>query len=134
MIRQLSVYMENKKGGTLEVLSLLSRSQINVLGLVSKDNTEFSTLRLILSDASAARRVLEEAGYLCNTSLVVGVELDDSPGALEAMLALIEHMNININYLYVGYARENGMPIIIVHCEYAQPVEEALNRAGYRTH
>lgn len=134
MIRQLSVYMENKKGGTLEVLSLLSRSQINVLGLVSKDNTEFSTLRLILSDVNAARQVLEEAGYLCNTSLVVGVELDDSPGALEAMLALIEHMNININYLYVGYARENGMPIIIVHCEYAQPVEEALNRAGYRTH
>ena len=134
MIDQLSIYLENEKGATLRVLSLLAQSGINVLGLSHKDDSEFGTLRLILSDPQLGKQVLEDAGYLCHAGHVIGVELDDTPGALERMLENIEDMNINIDYLYVGYARENNMPIIMIHCDYVETVQDTLRRRGYNVH
>lgn len=134
MIDQISVCLESEQGAILKVLSLLAKSDINVLGLCSKDNTEFGTLRLILSDTALGLDLLRSAGYVCRKSSVLGIELDDAPGALENMLACITRMNINIDYLYVGYARENGMPLIMVHCEYADAVEDTLRKNGYVVH
>lgn len=134
MIDQISVFMENEQGAILRALSLLAESNINVLGLCSKDNTEFGTLRLILSDTELGMQVLKDAGYVCRKSSVLGIELDDTPGALEKMLERIRYMNISIDYLYVGYARENGMPLIMVHCEFADAVEDSLRKDGYIVH
>ncbi len=134
MIDQLSIYLENKKGAVLRVLSLLAKSEINVLGLVHKDESEFGTLRLILSDPQLGKQVLQAEGYVCHAGRVIGVELDDAPGALERMLGSIEDMNINIDYLYVGYEREDNMPIIMIHCDYAETVQDTLRRKGYVVH
>lgn len=64
MIDQISIYLESEQGSMLRVQSLLAQSDINVLGLCSKDNTEFGTLRLILSDTDRAMNILKEAGYI----------------------------------------------------------------------
>lgn len=131
MIDQISVYMENGKGAVLRVLSTLSRANINVLGFVCKDNAEFSTLRLILDDTTLGIEALKAAGYVCKADSVIGVELEDKPGALEALLAHIESMNINIDYLYVGYARDGEVPLIMIRCGFVDVVEDNLKRNGY---
>lgn len=79
-----------------------------------------------LDNTALGLTVLKNAGYMCRKSTVLGIELDDTPGALEKMLERIRYMNINIDYLYVGYARENGMPLIMVHCDYSDAVENSL--------
>lgn len=131
MIDQLSVYTENKKGTARKIFSELRKADINVLGFVNNDSGEFGTVRLILSDTQAAYECLTQAGYLCRTGHVLGVELEDNPGALENLLAHIENMNINVEYMYVGYRRENNMPIIVISCEFVDVVGDSLSRAGY---
>lgn len=48
--------------------------------------------------------------------------------------AEIESMNINIDYAYVGYRRENSEPIIVIHTDEQEIVEKELSRKGYKVY
>lgn len=134
MIEQLSVYTENKKGASRKILSIFSRENINVLGFIGSDSGEFGTLRMILSDTPKGFSLLTENGYLARIDEVIGLELADSPGALEKVMKDIEEMNINVDYMYVGYSRKAKTPLIILHCEEMDLVNDALKRKGYIIH
>lgn len=43
-------------------------------------------------------------------------------------------MNINIDYAYVGYRRENSEPIIVIHTDEQEIVEKELSRKGYKVY
>jgi len=131
MIEQISVYTENKKGAMRGILDLLAREDINVLGFVNNDSAEFGTVRLIVTDTQRALQIFQEHDLLCRTSLVIGIELEDKPGALMNLLAIPERMNVNVKYMYLGYRRENGVPIIILSCEDADIVGARLANSGY---
>ncbi|MBQ1710699.1 MAG: hypothetical protein II032_06250 [Treponema sp.] len=132
-MEQLSIYAENKKGTIKSILSILSKSQINVLGIINDDKGEFGTIRLILSDTDKAISLLEKS-FICKKAQVLGIELQDNPGALEELLSQIEEMNININYMYVGYRRENSMPVIILHTDELEIVSKSLQKKGFKIH
>lgn len=134
MLKQISVYTENKKGAARKILSVLSAENINVLGFNSSDGGEFGTLRMILSDTERGCTLLTKNGYLCRVSEVIGMELEDTPGALEQALAYIEDMNINVNYIYVGYSRKTKAPLIILHADDMDVVSAALKSKGLRIH
>lgn len=131
-MEQLSVYAENKKGTIKSILSVLSNADINVLGFVNDYGGEFGTIRLIVSDTKKAQTLLETNKFLCRVVKVIGVELDDKPGSLEELMTKIQKMNINIDYAYVGYRRENNMPIIIIHTDEQEIVENELLKNGYK--
>ena len=136
MIKQISVYTENKKGASRKILGVLSKENINVLGFVNNDSGEFGTARLIVEDdkTGEAYELLSHEGYLCRMSGVIGVELEDSPGALEKLFTAIDNMNINMDYVYIGYRRENSMPLILVHCGSMDIVEEVLIGQGFKVY
>lgn len=131
MIKQLSIYTENRKGAALKILSLLSSKNINVLGFVNNDSGEFGTVRLILSDNVAARAALADEGYMVKESDVMAIELEDKPGALEGLLKVFDNMNININYMYVGYMREKSTPVIMINSTDMDIVSNTLASKGY---
>jgi len=131
MIEQISIYTENKKGAMRSLLGALSEAGINVLAFVNNDSAEFGVVRLVVSDTAKALQVLESRSCICRTSKIIGVELQDTPGALQALLTIPENMNINVSYMYLGYRRENNQPIILIACEDADIVSARLSAAGY---
>ena len=57
MLKQLSIYAENKKGTLQCITGILLREEINILGSVTNDSAEYLSLIHILppaSDASAS--------------------------------------------------------------------------------
>ena len=132
MLAQISIYTENKKGAAREILSILAKKNINILNLVSSDSGEFGTMRLLVSDTETAMTELKQKNYLCRRDKVIATELEDKPGTLEAFLAHIEKVNINIEYMYVGYIREAKTPVIIMHCEEIEIVEQNLKSNGFK--
>lgn len=134
MIEQISIYTENKRGAARRIFAALSEKDINILCFVNSDSGEFGTLRLIVSDTHLAMETLGSLGYLCKRTQVLAIELADHPGELERVLAKVEDMNININYMYVGYDRETGAPLIVFHSEDMDVVAGMLERAGYVVH
>lgn len=134
MITQVSVFAENKKGAMRTLLNTLSQADINILGYVTNDSAEFGIVRIITSDNDKTYDLLTNHGYLCKLTKVIGVELEDKPGMMAQLLDTIQNMNINVDYLYLGYSRESNMPVTLFACESMEEVENTLKHLGYRVH
>ena len=54
MIKQLSVFVENKPGSLMEVTSTLTEAHINIRAVASLDTPEFGLLRLVVDKPAEA--------------------------------------------------------------------------------
>jgi len=98
--RQLSVAIENAPGRLAAVSALLADRGINIEALCVINNVEQGMLRMLVSDAAAARGILESAGFPVIEADVLNVELTDRLGKLARVAAALAAANINIEYAY----------------------------------
>ena len=70
MIRQLSIFAENKRGAMNRITEVLTGAQINMNTLVTNDSAEFGIIRMLVSDTEKAFDSLTEKGYLCHCDYV----------------------------------------------------------------
>ena len=131
MMKQLSIYAENRKGTMQRITQILEDHHINILGSVTNDSAEYGIIRMVVSDADTAVAALQENGFICRTTDVLGVEIQDHPGALNHLLKALLDSNISVNYLYLSFVRENGMPIMVLHTDEVMEVEECLKSKGF---
>ena len=50
MLKQVSIFVENKKGTFQSITSILQEENINILGSVTNDSAEYGIIRMIVSD------------------------------------------------------------------------------------
>ena len=98
--KQLSVFIENRKGRLGEVLHYLKENNVNILSISLADTTEYGLLRLIVNDAPRARDVLFAEGFSSMLTDVLIIKVPHEPGALQKILELIAEKNVNIEYMY----------------------------------
>ena len=110
-IKQLTVFIQNKKGTVVSVTDILSKNNINIRALSIAETQEFGILRLIVNDEEKAEKVLAENGYLIKAIDVVGVKISDEPGKLTAALDVLDRANINVEYLYAFMTRTEHLPL-----------------------
>ena len=109
-IKQLTVFVENKKGTVVSVTDILSKNNINLRALSIAETQDFGILRLIVSDEVAAEKVLSENGYLIKVVDTVGVKIGDQPGKLTAALNVLDKPNHYVKQLSFarGFIVRNG--------------------------
>jgi hypothetical protein len=130
-MKQLSIYAENRKGMMRDITAILAHRQINILGSVTNEGAEFGIVRMVVSDPELAQEALREEGYLCRLIDVIGVEVADEVGNLNALLTALSDSNINVNYIYLSFNRDSGKPILIFHAEDIAEVEECIAAKGF---
>ncbi|MCD8195748.1 MAG: amino acid-binding protein [Lachnospiraceae bacterium] len=131
MLKQLSIYAENKKGAAQAITGLLAEQDINILGSVINDGAEFGIIRMVVSDPEKALRTLEAAGYLCRLIDVLGVEVADEVGNLNKLLKALSDSNVNATYIYLSFNRDTGKPIMVMHAEDIFETESCLESKGF---
>ena len=131
MIRQLSIFAENKKGAMHQVTRTLAEAGINMNTLVTNDSAEFGIVRMLVSDTDRAAESLQAAGYLCHTDYVAAAEIGDECGSLNALLETLSRGNVNLDYLYVTYSTLSRRPVAILRTPDIMEVEEFLQGKGY---
>lgn len=130
-LKQLNVFVENKKGALVEITEALAKSEINMRALSIADTEEFGILRLIVNDTDTASELLEELGYLIKTTEVVGVKIGDQPGKLSKALSVLDEHNINVEYLYAFMARTEKHAYVVLRVADNSAAEFALENAGF---
>lgn len=130
-IKQLTVFVQNKKGTVVSVTDILSKNNINLRALSIAETQEFGILRLIVNDEITAERVLADAGYLIKTIDVLGVKIGDQPGKLTAALDVLDKADINVEYLYAFMARTEKHAYVVLRVEDNAAAEAALTGAGF---
>lgn len=131
-IKQLTVFVQNKKGTVVSVTDILSKNNINLRALSIAETQDFGILRLIVNDEKAAESVLEENGYLIKVIDVVGVKIGDAPGKLSAALGVLDQAGINVEYLYAFMARTEKHAYVVLRVEDNSVAEAALANAGFK--
>lgn len=113
LVNQIAVFLENRKGRLNELASVLASEKIDLLTLSIADTQDFGIVRFITTDNAAAVKVLKEAGFTVTNSDLIGIEINDVPGALAGVLDILTAGEIDIEYLY-SYARTEGHTAIIL--------------------
>ena len=131
MLKQISIYAENKKGCFQNITGLLNANGINILGSVTNDSAEYGIIRMVVSDPDKCLQVLTNNDYLCKAAPVLAVECPDEVGALDGILKTLYSSNINVNYIYLSFNRESGLPIMVMHTDDVYQVENILVNRGY---
>ena len=131
-IKQLTVFVQNRKGTIVSVTDILAKSNINMRALSIAETEDFGILRLIVNDEGAAEKVLKEQGYLIKIVDVVGVKISDEPGKLTAALDVLDKANINVEYLYAFMARTEKHAYVVLRVEENTVAEAALTGAGFK--
>lgn len=130
-MKQLTVFVQNKKGTVVSVTELLARNNINLRALSIAETQEFGILRLVVNDEKAAEAVLAENGYLIKVINVIGVKIGDAPGKLTAALSVLDQADINVEYLYAFMARTEKHAYVVLRVEDNAAAERALTAAGF---
>ena len=62
------------------------------------DAMDFGIARIIVDDVYNTMTVLKDAGYVCQITKVLTIEMQDEPGALSKILDLLGKEGINLEY------------------------------------
>ena len=131
-IKQLTVFVQNKKGTVVSVTEILSKNNINLRALSIAETQDFGILRLIVNDEKTAEKVLSDAGYLIKVIDVVGVKIGDEPGKLSEALSVLDKEDINVEYMYAFMARTEKHAYVVLRVENNEIAETALANAGFK--
>ena len=131
MLKQLSIYAENKKGVMQNITGILKDEDINILGSVTNDSAEYGIVRMVVSEPDKAMEALIAAGNLCHVIEVIGVEVEDKTGNLNDLLLTLKDSNVSVDYLYLSFNRDSGKPIMVFHTEDIMEVRACLKSRGY---
>lgn len=124
--KQLSVFIENRKGRLGEVLDVLKKNNVNILSLSLADTTEYGLLRLIVSDAEKGKEMLKKEGFSTMTTDVVIVQVSHKAGSLQNLVTLFAVNDISVEYMY-GLSVEGINASIVMKLSNTKKVEELFN-------
>lgn len=130
-IKQLTIFVENKKGAIVSITDALAAQNVNIRALSIAETEDFGILRLIVNDEATAEKTLSEAGCLIKVTDVVGVKIGDAPGKLTAALDVLDKAGINVEYLYAFMARTEKHAYVVLRVEDNAAAETALEAAGF---
>ncbi|MDI6818401.1 MAG: ACT domain-containing protein [Methanothermobacter thermautotrophicus] len=131
-VKQISIFLENKKGRLWKALSTLAEAGINLRALSLADTSEFGILRLIVPEPEEAAAVLEDKGFVVKIKDVVAVEMDDRPGGLASILEVLKDYDLNLDYIYAFVHEKKDKAILFMSTEDLDALEGALKDAGVR--
>ncbi|MDR3340145.1 MAG: amino acid-binding protein [Candidatus Symbiothrix sp.] len=112
LIKQLSIFLENKKGRFTEVTNILGNAGINMTAFTVAENSDFGIVRLIVSDPEAARSILREHRYAVSVTDVICLQTPNKPGSLAQVMTILADAEVFIEYMY-AFSFGNGALVVI---------------------
>jgi len=132
MIKQISVFVENKKGRLAKITDVLGQAGIDLVALSIADTTNFGIMRCIVSDSDKALDVLKQNGFTANTTDVIVLEVVDKPGGLASVLRILDDADISVEYLYSFVRTPNKNALILFRVENIEKAIDVLGDGGVK--
>ncbi|MBR7082222.1 MAG: hypothetical protein IKI49_05940 [Oscillospiraceae bacterium] len=131
-IKQISVFLENRKGSLREFTELLGNENINLLALSLADASGFGIARCIVksNDTDRALALLRENGYIARTNSVVCVRIPNRPMAFSSILSVLEENDVFLEYAYSFCQSTLSDAVILIRPSDKDRCEKALSENG----
>ncbi len=130
ILKQVSVFLESRRGRLAPVIRQLGERGINLRALMLAETDRFGILRFIADDAEAALAAMQELGNTARISEVFGIEVPDRPGALAEILAIFDDSEVSIEYLYAELAGPGEQALMVLKLDPFDEAKALLASAG----
>ena len=133
LIKQLSIFTENKPGGLAPIIETLGKNNIDISALSLADTTDYGILRLIVNNPDLAVSVLRETGFIVKITDVLAIVMDDTPGGLSRILDVFVKNDINVDYMYAFVGTVNKKALMVVKVSDTDMASLVLDEEGIST-
>ena len=124
ILKQLSVFVENKEGRLKDITQVLKDSSIDIKTMSLADTSEYGMGRLSVADPDKAKQELKSAGFPVSITDVLAVKADDRIGFLHDLLCKLEGNISSIEYMYT-LPTEDG-PVVVLKVANPEEIEKVL--------
>lgn len=131
-MKQLSIFIENKRGTLLTVLNVLKGAGIQIIASTISDTQDFGIYRIICDDPERAFIVLKEQGITATLTEVFAIQLEDKPGEAARVLALFAEADISIAYMYSFLL--SGKGILVFRTSDTERTKQVINEKSLSTY
>ena len=131
-MKQLSIFIENKRGTLLTVLNVLKGAGIQIIASTISDTQDFGIYRIICDDPERAFIVLREQSISATLTDVFAIQLEDKPGEAARVLALFAEADISIAYMYSFLL--SGKGILVFRTSDTERTKQVINEKSLSTY
>lgn len=114
IIKQLSIFLENKSGRLSDVTKVLGDHDMNISALSVADTSEYGILRLIVGKPKEAHDLLKKEGFSVSLTDVICLMVPHESGALYRAVSILSDAGVSIEYMYAYAVLEKASVIMKV--------------------
>jgi len=114
LIKQISVFSENKPGRLAAIAQALQEERINILAFSIAEADGFGVVRALVDKPEKAYEKLTGLGFNVAFTDVIAVKMQDSPGGLYEIAKILGDGRINIEYSYAYSGKDAAVLILRV--------------------
>ncbi|MEN6610309.1 MAG: ACT domain-containing protein [Methanoregulaceae archaeon] len=112
LIKQISVFSENRPGRLAAIAHALGEDKINILAFSIAESEGFGVVRALVDQPEKAYRKLSSLGFNVAFTDVVAVKMKDQPGGLFRIAQSLGEAGINIEYAYAYSGKKEAVLIL----------------------
>ena len=131
LIKQISIFVENKPGRLNSITKLLKDNDIDIRALSIADTKDFGILRLIVNKPELACEVLNGADCTVSITNVIAIGINDTPGGLADAMDCLYRANISVEYMYAFITKTSDQAYVILRVENNDKALEALQDENF---
>jgi hypothetical protein len=132
VIKQISVFLENKAGRLAKVAEELKNNHINIRALTIADTSDFGILRMIVNKPDQAYDVLKKGGFTVRESDILAIELDDKEGVFYDLMKLCDANGLSVEYTYSFVEQLSNKAILFLRFEDNEKAVSLFAEHGYK--
>ena len=110
---EFTIHLANRPGQLAGLAKVMSDGGVNIDALAAFGLEEVGVVRMVVSDAESARRVIADAGLVAEERRVLTTVLSHRPGALAILTQSLADAEVNIDGLYVLHSHEDEIELAI---------------------
>lgn len=130
--KQLSVFIENRKGRLSEVLNVLKKNDVNIISMSLADTTEYGLLRLLVNNPELGKEKLSECGFSTMITKVLVLKITHEAGSLQGVICMLAEKDVNIEYMY-GLSFSKNVAAVVLKSSDLEKAYQVLQENGVKT-
>jgi hypothetical protein len=132
LVRQISVFLENRLGQLLRLTRLFEKGDVHILAVSVEGSIDCAIVRMIMDDPDMAHEMLVDAGFAITETELIVVELPHGKRGIMTVCAALIAGEININYTYPLLPGENRGACIAIQVENPGQAASVLSARKFR--
>lgn len=114
-VQLVAVFVENQPGQTARITKILADAGVNIRWVTIANSGTYGVMKFLVNDAERAQQALKQHQLMVSCLDVLALEVQDRPGALQAVADCLAQNRINLDNTSGFVANHRAILIVETH-------------------